>query len=54
MVTDQVPTIGNYINGRWTTPGGTLIDVTNPATGGVLARVALSSAADVDAVSVVG
>jgi len=49
MVTDQVPTIGNYINGRWTTPGGTLIDVTNPATGGVLARVAMSSAADVDA-----
>ncbi|MFL5956176.1 MAG: CoA-acylating methylmalonate-semialdehyde dehydrogenase [Solirubrobacterales bacterium] len=39
----------NYIGGRWT-PAATseALDVTNPATGAVLARVPLSSAADLD------
>jgi malonate-semialdehyde dehydrogenase (acetylating) / methylmalonate-semialdehyde dehydrogenase len=42
--------LDNYIGGRWT-PAATseALDVTNPATGAVLARVPLSSAADLDA-----
>jgi malonate-semialdehyde dehydrogenase (acetylating)/methylmalonate-semialdehyde dehydrogenase len=41
----------NYIAGRWTPAGAATdeLDVTNPATGEVLARVPLSGAADVDA-----
>lgn len=38
----------NYINGAWVrSSGSTLLDVKNPATGEVLARVPLSTAADV-------
>src|SRR5215211_6684589 len=42
--------LDNYVGGRWT-PAATsdALDVTNPATGAVLARVPLSSAADLDA-----
>ena len=40
----------NYINGAWTKSSGTtLLDVKNPATGEVLAKVPLSTAGDVDA-----
>ena len=42
--------LGNYIGGGWRAAAGTeQLDVTNPATGEVLARVPLSGAADVDA-----
>ena len=42
--------LDNYIGGRWTPAAASeALDVTNPATGGVLARVPLSSAADLDA-----
>jgi malonate-semialdehyde dehydrogenase (acetylating)/methylmalonate-semialdehyde dehydrogenase len=42
--------LGNYIGGRWVpSSGGEQLDVTNPATGQLLARVPLSGAADVDA-----
>ncbi len=42
--------LDNYINGAWVkSTGTTLLDVTNPATGEVLAKVPLSPAADVDA-----
>jgi malonate-semialdehyde dehydrogenase (acetylating) / methylmalonate-semialdehyde dehydrogenase len=42
--------LDNYIGGCWT-PAATseALEVTNPATGAVLARVPLSSAADLDA-----
>jgi malonate-semialdehyde dehydrogenase (acetylating)/methylmalonate-semialdehyde dehydrogenase len=41
----------NYVAGRWTpaTAATDVLDVTNPATGGVMARVPLSGAADLDA-----
>jgi malonate-semialdehyde dehydrogenase (acetylating) / methylmalonate-semialdehyde dehydrogenase len=40
----------NYINGQWVKSSGTtLLDVKNPATGEVLARVPLSTTGDVDA-----
>jgi malonate-semialdehyde dehydrogenase (acetylating)/methylmalonate-semialdehyde dehydrogenase len=40
----------NYIDGAWTDPaGGAWLDVENPATGSVIARMPLSGAADVDA-----
>jgi len=40
----------NYINGAWTkSTGATQLDVRNPATGEVLAKVPLSTAEDVDA-----
>lgn len=40
----------NYINGEWvSSTGSTLLDVKNPATGEVLAKVPLSPADDVDA-----
>jgi malonate-semialdehyde dehydrogenase (acetylating)/methylmalonate-semialdehyde dehydrogenase len=44
-------TLDNYIAGAWTPAGAATgaLDVTNPATGDVLARVPLSGAADVDA-----
>src|SRR5829696_6637922 len=42
--------LDNYIGGSWTPAAASeQLDVTNPATGGVLARVPLSSAADLDA-----
>jgi malonate-semialdehyde dehydrogenase (acetylating)/methylmalonate-semialdehyde dehydrogenase len=41
----------NYVGGRWTAPddASEILDVTNPASGEVLARVPLSGAADLDA-----
>ncbi len=42
--------IDNYVGGRWTpATSERVLDVTNPATGEALARVPLSSAADLDA-----
>src|SRR5204863_4185063 len=42
--------LDNYVGGRWTRPSSAeALDVTNPAGGDVLARVPLSSAADLDA-----
>ncbi len=46
----QTRLLDNYIAGRWTPSGSSeALDVTNPATGEVLARVPLSSAGDLDA-----
>src|SRR4029078_13286068 len=40
----------NFINGAWVSSSGTtLLDVKNPATGELLAKVPLSTSADVDA-----
>ena len=49
--TTETRLLGNYIGGRWVPAGAesSALDVTNPATGEVLARVPLSGAADVDA-----
>ena len=48
--TPSVRLIDNYVAGQWTpATGSDELDVTNPATGEVLARVPLSAAADVDA-----
>jgi malonate-semialdehyde dehydrogenase (acetylating)/methylmalonate-semialdehyde dehydrogenase len=48
--TQAVTTLENYIDGRWTAAQGTEeLDVTNSATGELLARVPLSSGADLDA-----
>src|SRR5919109_424519 len=42
--------LDNYVGGRWTASSSSdALDVTNPATGEVLAQVPLSSAADLDA-----
>src|SRR5215211_6501394 len=42
--------LDNYVGGQWTASSSSdALDVTNPATGEVLARVPLSSAADLDA-----
>src|SRR5207302_2407349 len=42
--------LDNYVAGRWTpSTAAEALDVTNPATGEVLAHVPLSSAADLDA-----
>jgi malonate-semialdehyde dehydrogenase (acetylating) / methylmalonate-semialdehyde dehydrogenase len=42
--------LDNYVGGQWTPASGTEeLDVTNPATGEVLARVPLSSSSDLDA-----
>ena len=42
-------TLQNYINNEWLTPGNhEFLDVTNPATADVLAKVPLSPAAEVD------
>jgi len=47
--TPSVRLLDNYIGGQWTPATGTdELDVTNPATGDALARVPLSSSADVD------
>jgi malonate-semialdehyde dehydrogenase (acetylating) / methylmalonate-semialdehyde dehydrogenase len=52
MATTTTPAtrlLDNYVGGRWTpASGGEALDVTNPASGDVLARVPLSSAADLD------
>ena len=53
MATATTPStrlIDNYVGGRWTAAtGAEALDVTNPATGEVLARVPLSASADLDA-----
>ena len=44
----EVETLRNWIAGEWTAPGGTdAAEVTNPASGGVVAEAATSSSADV-------
>jgi malonate-semialdehyde dehydrogenase (acetylating) / methylmalonate-semialdehyde dehydrogenase len=44
-----IPVLANYVNGQWVTPNtAESLDVRNPATAEVLARVPMSSAADVD------
>jgi malonate-semialdehyde dehydrogenase (acetylating)/methylmalonate-semialdehyde dehydrogenase len=46
----QTRLLDNYIAGKWTAAAGSeTLDVTNPATGETLARVPLSSSADLDA-----
>ena len=46
----QTRLLDNYVAGRWTAATGPdALDVTNPATGETLARVPLSSSADLDA-----
>ncbi|HEX3317453.1 MAG TPA: CoA-acylating methylmalonate-semialdehyde dehydrogenase [Solirubrobacteraceae bacterium] len=48
--TSATRVLDNYIAGRWTPAAAEdALDVTNPSTGAVLARVPLSSAADLDA-----
>ncbi|HEY7620355.1 MAG TPA: CoA-acylating methylmalonate-semialdehyde dehydrogenase [Solirubrobacteraceae bacterium] len=48
--TTSVRLLDNYIGGQWTpATGADELDVTNPATGEALARVPLSSSADLDA-----
>ena len=49
--TANVRTLQNYVGGTWTPAGqaSEVLDVANPATGELLARVPLSGAADVDA-----
>jgi malonate-semialdehyde dehydrogenase (acetylating)/methylmalonate-semialdehyde dehydrogenase len=48
--TPSVRLLDNYIGGKWTPASGAdELDVTNPATGDVLARVPLSSSSDLDA-----
>src|SRR5690349_17781059 len=51
MAVTATRTLDNYIAGAWTpaTDATDVLDVTNPATNEVLARVPLSSAADLDA-----
>jgi malonate-semialdehyde dehydrogenase (acetylating) / methylmalonate-semialdehyde dehydrogenase len=51
MATTTTRVLDNYIAGRWTPAQAAteMLDVTNPATGEVLARVPLSGAADLDA-----
>ena len=51
MTTTTIRVLNNYIAGRWTAARAATeqLDVTNPATGEVLARVPLSGAADLDA-----
>jgi malonate-semialdehyde dehydrogenase (acetylating)/methylmalonate-semialdehyde dehydrogenase len=44
-----IPVLANYVNGQWVTPNAAeLLEVRNPATAEILARVPMSSAADVD------
>jgi len=44
-----IPTLANYVNGQWVTPNAAeSLEVRNPATAELLARVPLSGAADVD------
>eukprot|EP01035_Chromulina_nebulosa_P064243 gene64243-87879_t len=45
----DVETHGNFVDGRQIEAGdGTLLDVRNPATGEVIARIPNSTAADID------
>ena len=49
-VTTQVPELENYVDGRWRrATASEYSDVTNPATGELLARTPLAAAADVNA-----
>jgi malonate-semialdehyde dehydrogenase (acetylating) / methylmalonate-semialdehyde dehydrogenase len=43
--------LDNYVDGEWTPASAAtdVLDVTNPATGEILARVPLSGASDLDA-----
>jgi malonate-semialdehyde dehydrogenase (acetylating)/methylmalonate-semialdehyde dehydrogenase len=47
----EAPTLRNYVGGRWVEAGGPdrLLETSDPASGTLLARVPLSTAADVDA-----
>jgi malonate-semialdehyde dehydrogenase (acetylating)/methylmalonate-semialdehyde dehydrogenase len=50
MATTATRLLDNYVGGRWTPSSGSeTLDVTNPATGEVLAHVPLSAAGDLDA-----
>jgi malonate-semialdehyde dehydrogenase (acetylating) / methylmalonate-semialdehyde dehydrogenase len=50
VTTPSTRLLDNYVGGQWTPASGTdELDVTNPATGEVLARVPLSSSSDLDA-----
>ncbi len=50
MATTTTRILSNYVGGRWTeSESSELLDVTNPATGEVIARVPLSTAAELDA-----
>ena len=51
MTATATVTLRNYIGGEWTAtePGRDALEVTNPATGAVLAHVPLSGAAELDA-----
>jgi malonate-semialdehyde dehydrogenase (acetylating)/methylmalonate-semialdehyde dehydrogenase len=50
MTVTETRTLNNYVAGAWTPASASdALDVTNPATGEVLARVPLSGAADLDA-----
>ena len=51
MTATATATLRNYIGGEWTAtePGRDTLEVTNPATGAVLAHVPLSGAAELDA-----
>ena len=50
MATTATKLLQNYVGGRWTAASGSeTLDVTNPATGEVLAQVPLSAASDLDA-----
>ena len=43
-----IPVLANYVNGQWVTPNAAeSLEVRNPATAEILARVPMSSAADV-------
>ena len=49
-VTTQVPELENYVDGAWRrATASEYSDVTNPATGELLARTPLATSADVDA-----
>jgi malonate-semialdehyde dehydrogenase (acetylating)/methylmalonate-semialdehyde dehydrogenase len=48
--TTHIETLPNYAGGKWQTPNAATEDVVNPATGETLARVPMSSRADVDTV----
>ena len=50
MATTTTRLLSNYVGGRWTeSESSELLDVTNPATGEVLARVPLSTPGELDA-----
>src|SRR4051812_11091476 len=50
MATTTTRTLSNYVAGRWTESGSAdLLDVTNPASNEVIARVPLSTPAELDA-----